>query len=165
MRYLTLTKGIYSPQCTLEKRIAIRPTVSSCSSELFIMGADCWRVLRNCAGVVAAGLLLLTVSKPGALAATSFDECKTLPRGAKSDTVELMDNGDSSDCLTIEHPIRLSGQTFRRETRLRFICNGGQCPEFVCHSCTFEGLLRLDYSKSRERGRLDLDESTIAGLK
>jgi hypothetical protein len=121
-------------------------------------------MVSNWAGVVAVGLLLLTTWKPVALGATSYDECK-ISRSARSDTLELMDNRDGSDCLTIEHPIRLSGQTFRRETRLLFVCNGGQCPEFICHDCTFEGLLRLGYSKSRERGKLDLDESTIAGLK
>ncbi len=131
------------------------------------MGANrtCRRMLGNWAVVVAAGLFLLTTWKPVTLAATPYDECKISPRSPSSGTVELMDNGDGSDCLTIGHPTRLSGQTFRRETRLRFACNEGQCPEFICHSCIFEGSLRLDYSKSRERGRLDLDQSTIAGLK
>jgi hypothetical protein len=93
-------------------------------------------MLGSCASIVAAGLFVLTTGTPVALAETHYDECKAPRRSGSFGTVVLADYGDGSECLTIEHSIKLSGRAFPRETRLRFVCTGGQCPEFICHNCT-----------------------------
>jgi|SRR5579864_9077193 len=86
-----------------------------------------------------------------------------------------MDNGDGSQCLTIDHSVRLSERDFEHEIRVKFVCTRLGCPEFECRNCTFRGVLRFSSSVLQEdegrstwdprtRGLIDLTDSSVAVL-